>query len=90
MLPLYKLVLPITALSLGHYIVHQVCYSAVQRQYQANTLQLQDTEHVSAALSIKYIALTKQKWNKLPLSAPLSDFLRPSLKNPQTHQEFWQ
>ena len=84
MLPLYKLVLPITALSLGHYIVHQVCYSAVQRQYQSmagSTLALE-------SLSIKSIALSRQKWNKLPLSAPLSDFLRPSLKNPQNHHDF--
>lgn len=57
MLPLYKLVLPITALSLGHYITHQVCYSAVQRQYQANTLQLQYTEHVSIVGSALYISL---------------------------------
>ena len=63
MLPLYKLVLPITALALGHYIVHQVCYSAVQRQYQANTLQLQDTEHVSAALSIKFITFVSSSFS---------------------------
>ncbi|KAF6019552.1 hypothetical protein EB796_022125 [Bugula neritina] len=45
MLPLHKLVIPITALSLGSYIIHSMSMGAVHRQYQQNTLHIQDVEH---------------------------------------------
>ena len=47
LLPIYTLVVPVTVLSLGTYIIHGMSNAAVQRQYQLNTIQLQDTEHVS-------------------------------------------
>ncbi|XP_067936559.1 mitochondrial outer membrane protein SLC25A46-like [Watersipora subatra] len=45
LLPLYTLVTPIVVVSLGSYVIQSMANAAVQRQYQQNTLHLQDTNH---------------------------------------------